>query len=279
MKGGEFMKILYLLALLLFIYGCGHAKSDQNNQMHSQISIKDPDTSKIKESVNHSSYKNSKENVKITPVTLKENEGNQSPQKDSAMLDVILLKQNPELKYGCEVTSLAMVLNHAGKPTDKMELYKVIQKDPDPIIKAPNGDISKWGNPNDGFVGDMTGKSAGYAVFDKPMVQLINHYLPGRAVNLSNQPFENVLKHVSDGFPVVVWTTGDFRQPDRWESWYHGQQLIKTPLDLHVVVLVGYDANHVYLNDPLSGIKQAKVSKEQFITSWKALNCLAVSYK
>lgn len=203
----------------------------------------------------------------------------QPAKKDSVMLDVVLIKQNPELRYGCEVTSLAMVLNYAGVKTDKMDLYHSIQKDPDPIIRSGNGDILNWGNPADGFVGDMTGRQAGYAVFDKPMEALVNQKLPGKAVNLTNQPFERVLEHVSAGFPVVVWTTGDYRLPDRWESWLHGQQVIKTPLDLHAVVLVGYDANYVYLNDPLSGRKQVRVGKEQFIASWKALQSRAISYK
>ncbi|MDQ1003909.1 uncharacterized protein YvpB [Neobacillus niacini] len=204
---------------------------------------------------------------------------NQPAKKDSIMLDVVLIKQNPELKYGCEVTSLAMVLNHAGVNTDKMDLYRSIQKDPDPIKRGTNGDILNWGNPADGFVGDMTGRQAGYAVFDKPMEALVNQKLPGRAINLTNQPFERLLEHISAGYPVVVWTTGDYRLPDRWESWNHGQQVIKTPLDLHAVVLVGYDANNVYLNDPLSGKKQVRVGKNQFIESWKALQSRAISYK
>jgi uncharacterized protein YvpB len=107
----------------------------------------------------------------------------------------------------------------------------------------------------------------------------VNQKLPGRAINLTNQPFERVLEHVSAGYPVVVWTTGDYRLPDRWESWNHGQQVIKTPLDLHAVVLVGYDVNYVYLNDPLSGKKQVRVGKNQFIESWKALQSRAISYK
>ena len=202
-----------------------------------------------------------------------------SPRKQSTLLNVVLIKQNPELRYGCEVTSLAMVLNYAGVKTDKMDLYRRIQKDPDPLIKSESGNILRWGNPADGFVGDMTGRRAGYAVFDRPMVALINQKLPGRAVNLTNLPFDRVLAHVSSGYPVVVWTTGDYRLPDRWESWYHGKQFIKTPLDLHAVVLVGYDSNYVFLNDPLSGRKQVRVNKEQFIRSWKALQSRAVSYK
>jgi uncharacterized protein YvpB len=195
------------------------------------------------------------------------------------MIDVPLINQNPELKYGCEVTSLTMVLNHAGVKTTKMELYKKVKKDNDPLQRSQRGDILKWGNPHDGFVGDMTGKNAGYAVFDKPIERLVNEYLPGRAVNLTNQSFDKVIQHVSKGYPVVVWTTGDYRLPDRWEAWHHGTQVIKTPLDLHAVVLVGYDQRFVYLNDPLSGRKNVKVNKEQFIKSWKALKSRAVSYK
>lgn len=195
------------------------------------------------------------------------------------ILDVPLIKQNPELKYGCEVTSLAMVLNHAGVKVSKMELYNKVKKDNDPIQRSSSGDILKWGNPNDGFVGDMTGRRAGYAVYDQPIAQLVNEYLPDRAVNLTNQPFEKILSHVSKGYPVVVWTTGDYRLPDRPESWMHGNQVIKTPLDLHAVVLVGYDKDNVYLNDPLSGKKKVKVNKQRFIASWKALKSRAVSYE
>jgi uncharacterized protein YvpB len=195
------------------------------------------------------------------------------------MINVPLINQNPELKYGCEVTSLAMVLNYAGVKVDKMELYRKVKKDKDPIKRSARGDILHWGNPHDGFVGDMTGKNAGYAVFDQPIAQLVNDYLPDRAVNLTNQSFDHILLHISKGYPVVVWTTGDYRLPDRWESWLHGTQVIKTPLDLHAVVIVGYDKQFVYLNDPLSGKKNVKVTKQRFIKSWIALKSRAVSYE
>lgn len=195
------------------------------------------------------------------------------------ILDVPLVKQNPELKYGCEVTSLTMMLLYAGVNTNKMELYTYIKKDNDPLHRSASGDILRWGNPADGFVGDMTGKRAGYAVFDKPMEELVNRYLPNRAVNLTNRGFDEVLQHVAYGYPVVVWTTGDYRLPNRPESWLHGNQTITSPLDLHAVVLVGFDAQNVYINDPLSGKKQCPVNKLQFIETWKAMQSRAVSYK
>lgn len=199
--------------------------------------------------------------------------------KPKMLLDVPLIRQNPELKYGCEVTSLAMMLQYAGAETDKMKLFQEIRKDADPLKRSINGDIISWGNPAEGFVGDMTGKQAGYAVFEQPMLDLIEKYLPGRAVNLTGKHFSEVLAHVSSGSPVVIWTTGDYKLPDRPESWTHGNETIRSPLDLHAVVLVGYEGNILYLNDPLSGRKQVTVNKQSFIATWNQMQKRAVSYK
>ena len=160
-----------------------------------------------------------------------------------------------------------------------MEVAKKMPKDDDQVKKTKQGDIIEWGNPDEGFVGDVTGKKPGYAMFDKPMETLMKQYLPNNTVNLTGKDFNVILNHVSNGKPVIVWTTGDYKLPDRWESWRHNGEKITTPLDLHAVVLVGYDQNNVYINDPLSGKKGAKVEKDTFIESWKALKRRAVSYE
>ncbi|PAE25082.1 C39 family peptidase [Bacillus sp. 7894-2] len=260
------MRNFLFISLLIPLLGCGHsepASPVQETGMDSREL-----TAQIPINANKDQQK----------ITARNAEATTGVKKRSVMIDVPLIRQNPELKYGCEVTSLTMVLQHAGVQVGKMDLYNAVKKDNDPLIRA-KGDILKWGNPAEGFVGDMTGRNAGYAVFDKPIEELVNKYLPGRAVNLTGRDFNAVLMHVSKGYPAVVWTTGDYRLPDRWESWMHSGKTIKTPLDLHAVVLVGYDDQFVFLNDPLSGKKQVKVSKERFISSWKALQSRAVSYQ
>ncbi|MGJ7910504.1 C39 family peptidase [Neobacillus sp. LXY-1] len=277
------MKKLCLIASILPVFGCNHFEAKEPLE---NVTVESPFRDDRKnETASEKSYTqrgldqplNHRINKEVPNEQIENS--TKSPVKGHTLLDVVLISQNPELKFGCEVTSLAMMLHYAGVPTNKMDLYHAIEKDPDPLIKSPTGDILHWGNPASGFVGDMTGRRPGYAVFDKPMINLINQKLPGRAVNLTGQPFEQILQHVSNGFPVVVWTTGDFRLPDRWEAWNHGKEQIKTPLDLHVVLLVGYDADYVYLNDPLSGRKHVKVDKRRFISSWHALQSRAVSYK
>lgn len=199
-------------------------------------------------------------------------------EKESIILDVPIIKQNPELKYGCEVTSLAMVLTHAGIKTDKLKLADELPKDGDPVKKNESGDIIRWGNPDHGFVGDITGQSAGYAVYAGPLEKLMNQYMQNRTVNLTRKSFDEVLAQVKKGRPVILWTTGDYKVPDRWESWKHGNEKINTPLDLHAVVLVGFDNEHLYINDPLTGKKEHKTKKDSFLESWKALGQQALSY-
>lgn len=277
------MKHFLIIPLLvsLFVIGC----ANKNQASEQSEKTKDLQT----ENTVSKNENKPVEKIDLMPITSKEPTKSElvseqskpvkpNPIKEKAMLDVPLIKQNPELKYGCEVTSLAMVLQFAGVKVNKIQLANQLEKDVDPVVRDKNGNIIKWGNPDDGFVGDMTGKHMGYAVFDKPLERLMAKYLSTRVVNLTNQPFEKLLSQVSKGKPVLVWTTGDYRLPDRWESWKHGNRIIKTPLDLHAVVLVGYDKEYVYVNDPLSGRKNAKINKTTFIQSWVALKKRALSY-
>jgi len=261
------MQYAKILCTLIPLLGCSYYNAVDEEKTNTRANIE------------HTVAKNNIKKEKYTSLNnSREHSEPSKPSKQKVVLDVPLIKQNPELKYGCEVTSLAMVLQYAGVPVNKMTLAKEIKKDSDPIVRTNSGNIVSWGDPADGFVGDITGKKKGYAVYDEPITDLLEKYMPERAINLTGHPFDELLKYVENKHPVVVWTTGNYRLPDRWESWKHGAETIKTPLDLHAVVLVGFDNNHVYINDPLWGKKAHKVDKKQFIASWIALNKRAVSY-
>ncbi|SFJ72481.1 MULTISPECIES: C39 family peptidase [unclassified Bacillus (in: firmicutes)] len=218
-------------------------------------------------------------NVQYSPSQLAPLQPSPPPKQEKVILDVPLIPQKPELKFGCEVTSLAMVLQHAGVKVDKMELANNIKKDNDPPSVSKNGDILQWGDPKEGFVGDITGEKMGYAVYVEPLQQLMERYLPNRTVNLTGKSFDDVLAQVKMNKPVVVWTTGDYKIPDRWASWQHGNEKITAPLDLHAIVLVGFENGYIYMNDPLTEKKALKVNKETFIQSWDALGKQALSYR
>ena len=92
--------------------------------------------------------------VHFTPSHFKENMPVSNPSiNDQVLLDVPIIKQLPELPRGCEVTSLAMLLQYSGVNADKMTLARQIKKNPAKIHKL-NGQVH-YGDPNEGFIGDM----------------------------------------------------------------------------------------------------------------------------
>jgi uncharacterized protein YvpB len=196
------------------------------------------------------------------------------------ILDAPIISQGPELKNGCEVTSLAMLLQYAGLHVGKMELSEKVPKDSDKLNHSGSGDdVTHWGNPDHGFVGDITGKSRGYAVYNKPLERLMQQYMPGRTENLTGRSFSDLQKKIRDGRPVVVWTTVHFSPPRSWDTWQHNGEQILATREEHAVLLVGFDSAFVYVNDPLTGQKAKPVDKRSFIASWNALGSQALSYR
>lgn len=199
--------------------------------------------------------------------------------KISAMIEAPVVLQNPELPSGCELTALTMLLQFKGINKDKMELLPEMKKDPTPIKWGKNGKIEYWGNPNIGYVGDITGKEKGFGIYHAGLFDLLEKYIP-TAEDLTRGSFEELEQKVSDGIPVLVWTTIRFTIPSekQWVIWDSPLGPIKTTFQEHTVLLVGYDENHVYVNDPLSGKKQYQIEKKQFIATWEAMGRQALSY-
>jgi uncharacterized protein YvpB len=195
----------------------------------------------------------------------------------SKQLDIPISRQLPELFNGCEVTSLSMLLHAEGIVVDKMDLAKLVKKDPTPFQGSSLHNIEQWGDPNKGFVGDITGKQKGYGVYNGPIFDLLLHFVPEQAVNLTGRDFSYVEWAVNLGSPVVVWTTINHEPVRQWITWRKGEQEIKATLKEHAVLLVGYDKNHVYINDPLTGEKSKKVPKQYFLASWEQMGRQAVT--
>ncbi len=85
--------------------------------------------------------------------------------KPWALLTAPVINQYPELPSGCEVTSLAMLLQFNGINKNKIELAEEMPIDPTPIQWRSDGSIAYWGNPNTGFVGNAAGESRGYGIY------------------------------------------------------------------------------------------------------------------
>ncbi|MBM7652270.1 C39 family peptidase [Neobacillus cucumis] len=190
--------------------------------------------------------------------------------------DVPHIQQMPELPRGCEVTSLAMLLQYAGVSVDKMSLAKEINTVP---FRDQNG---VHGNPNEGFVGDMYSfDNSGYGVYHSPIAVLAETYLPGRIIDLTGQSIDSVYKLIKSGSPVWVITNSRFASlpQSEFSVWNTQTGTVQITYREHSVLVVGYDDNYVYINDPLAAQSYKAVPRGSFEESWVQMGKQAVSYQ
>ncbi|MFT8319796.1 MAG: C39 family peptidase [Bacillus sp. (in: firmicutes)] len=199
--------------------------------------------------------------------------------KESIQLDAPIISQLPELPRGCEVTSLAMLLQYAGINVDKMTLAEEVIKDTTPY-KNKNGKIY-YGNPNDGFIGDMYSlKGPGLGVYHKPIAKLAEKYLPNAIVDLTGSDFEKIKTVLADNRPVWIVTTSTFNKlsDDNFRTWITPSGTIQVTYSEHSVLITGYNDDYVFFNDPLTGEKNKKAPIQQFIEGWVQMGSQAITY-
>jgi len=190
-------------------------------------------------------------------------------------LDVPIIQQMPELPRGCEVTSLAMLLNDAGVNVDKMTLAKQ-------IAKVPFMNNGLHGDMNEGFVGDIYSfDNPGLGVYADPIFNLGKRYLPDKLVNLTGESMDDVLGWLDAGSPVWVITTSTFAplDDDDFRTWKTENGSMNVTYSEHSVVLTGYDDKYVYINDPYETKPNKKLSRANFEKAWEQMGSQAISYR
>ncbi len=205
----------------------------------------------------------------------------------SFLMRVPAQSQFPQLPNGCEVTSLSMLLDAIGHPVSKMTLAQEMPKDPTPVQLVETTDaqgqavhkVVYWGNPNVGFVGSVYKAGEGYGIYNGPMMRLLNQVVPGQGQNLTHESFNRILAHVAQGVPVEVWTTLTFKPTADWITWNSPEGSVQaTPLE-HAVIIVGYNRQDLFINNPWTGQAAEKVAKAPFIAAWKQLGEQAITVK
>ncbi|MFE1242945.1 C39 family peptidase [Fictibacillus sp. NPDC058756] len=246
------MKRILLVLVVVFLMGMGYAAYEQRN-VGKQDAENQNDVAATMKVVK------AKNEVKITGVPL--------------------IMQKPELDRGCEVTSLAMLLQYAGVEVDKMELAEKVKKDTT-RYQNENG-AYYYGNPNDGFVGDIyTFDKMGYGVYHEPVAELAEEYLPGKVLDLSGGSFEEaVLKPLSGGKPVWIIINAKYQKLpiSEFRTWNTPSGQVQITWNEHSVVVTGYDEDYVYFNDPLGVATKAK--RGGFEEAWTQMGSQAITYK
>lgn len=194
-------------------------------------------------------------------------------------IDVPLVMQKPELPNGCEITSLTSVLNGMG-----YDLTKEVMAD-DYLPKEPfyRKDGKLYGaDPYKAYAGNPRDEIAWFSyappiieAADKVFAEFGGDYEP---VDKSGSTREEIYAELDRGIPVVIWVTLDLSPPKITSSWHFSDtgELFKAPVNLHCVVLNGYDAatNRVHVMNPLEG--QVTYDADQFFKSYTELGAHAL---
>jgi uncharacterized protein YvpB len=174
---------------------------------------------------------------------------------ESCLLAVENIAQLPQLPNGCEAASLAIVLNYMGYPADKLDIaYNYIPLQEFTVAEG----AYLGGNPEYVYAGNPGGN--GYYCYARPVAMAANQYLynlgaPYRALDCSGLSEDGLVALLAAGIPVIVWKTIDHAAPRRrealaWKLPATGEVYVPF-VNLHVVVLTGYDTENFYFCDPL----------------------------
>ncbi|HDR7604312.1 C39 family peptidase [Bacillus mycoides] len=197
-----------------------------------------------------------------------------SEMKESAMIkEVPFIRQLPELPRGCEVTSLTMLLQHKGVQVDKMQLASEIHR-------VPFKQDGLHGNPYEGFVGNIYTKAEpGYGVYNQPIFNLAEKYVPEKVINLTGRDVQDLYKVISSGSPVWVIINTTFKPlaESSFETWNTSSGKVKITYYEHSVVVIGYDQNFVYVNDPLANNPRKAVPRAEFEKAWEQMGKQAIT--
>lgn len=213
------------------------------------------------------------------PVVIEDYKPEIIPIKNHVLLEAPIIWQMPELPRGCEVTSLAMLLQYQGVQVDKLTLASEVKKNP-AEYRLNNGKIY-FGDPNEGFVGNMyTYTQPGLGVYHKPIAELAEQYLPGKIIDLTGAEFQELKIHLSDNRPVWVITNTEYKKLDDsfFQTWYTPNGPVKVTTKEHSVLVTGYDDKFVFFNDPLTGEKNKKAPIEGFVEAWVQMGRQAITY-
>ncbi|QDP42183.1 hypothetical protein FN924_12465 [Radiobacillus deserti] len=195
----------------------------------------------------------------------------------SIKLEAPIIKQFPELPRGCEVTSLAMLLQYFDVEVDKMELAKKVKKSSDDY--QVKNSVIHFGNPEKGFVGDMYSFSKpGYGVYHGPIAELAKQYVGDKVEDFSGGSFYEIIKHLNAQRPVWVITNTTYKKlPDSsFQTWNTPDGKVKITMKEHAVLVTGYDDKSIFFNDPITG-KTKSAPIQDFEEAWVQMGKQAIT--
>lgn len=199
------------------------------------------------------------------------------------LINVPYIDQTKDWPTGCESVSTVMLLNYLGTDVSVDEFVNRC------LVKEPmiNKDGQLYGpDPKEKFAGDPKDPDSfgAYApVIKEALDEAFKLYdLKNSAVDLTDVSMDTLLKeYIDNDKPVIFWASIDLKETIKGPSWILSDsgKLFEWISNEHCMLLVGYDNEKYYFNDPWHnhgtiGYDKALVEKRH-----KEQMSMAVSYK
>lgn len=167
------------------------------------------------------------------------------------LISVPYISQAGGYPTGCEIVSASMLLQYYEYNVSVDEFIDNYLENS--FLEEVNGDL--YGpNPNEVFVGDPRSVYS-YGCYAPVIVNSLNKILDGEhlAKNTTGSEFNELIENYIDReIPVLVWTSINLLPTSAGTQWYIRESGDKFQWinNEHCMVLVGYDEDKYYFNDP-----------------------------
>jgi uncharacterized protein YvpB len=185
-----------------------------------------------------------------------------STETQTFVLNVPVYRQS--VRFSCQFVATGMALAYkTGRSFDPMSLYNQVDKDGTQPTCDSNQNIVTWGNPYNGYVGNVYGNAiagcnrSGYGVYWAPVNRVVNIYRSSRII--SGASVQQLLGEVANGNPVIIWAHNGYSGSGSQFSWTTpGGASIRAVTGMHSYVVVGFigsveNPTSIILNDPNRG--------------------------
>ena len=164
--------------------------------------------------------------------------------------NVPVINQYPDYPTGCESVALTILLNYYGVAVTPDNIISYLPKGDAPYSK--DGKLY-GGNPELEFVGNPYSLNS-FGVYEKPLAEVANKFKPGIKI-ATGTDFDEIIKIVGSGKPVIVWTSMNLATPYISKSWIYEPtgETIYWKANEHAVVVIGYTSDKVIISDPIGG--------------------------
>ena len=185
------------------------------------------------------------------------------------LLDIPILSQLPDYPNGCEAVSATMFLNYYGVSLSVQDFISgylpmktVYEKEG--IRYGPNPANYYAGNPKDVY--------RGWGTFAPVIEKSLQEALKNTNYFVNNRVGTNLNYLVTD-LPAIIWVGIDYKEVTDTYMWFNETEteVYTYPKNAHVVLLVGYDHDYFYLNDPLYPEKVQKVERNILERSYNSM--------